>query len=321
VERSALACLDADSPVAPGYLDALLEVFDRPEQPVAAYCTYAHPRPEDPRLLQAIVAYELWLRYWEMGLTAAGSWFAFPTIGSCTVVSAGAYAQVGGIEPRQAAEDFHFLRKLAKLSGTKPLTHIRSARVYPAARTSARVPFGTGRALLRSLEAGERLYLQVELPEVFLHLRDFFQRVPAAYSDPRQFEAIPPRLRDFLEREGAGKIFGKFRKIYPGERQFTQAVQHWFDSLRITRYANEVTREQGKVWAFDAWRTLLQALGCWEHVARLPFPAPGNSEVEVHWQWLQVLRDLPKITPLPKYVPEIRCNGAEVRIEVKDEKP
>ncbi len=291
VERCALACLDADSPVAPGYLDAILDTFDCNEPPVAGYCTYAHPRPEDPRMLQAMTAYELWLRYLEFGFKIAESWFAFPTIGSCTVVSALAYVQVGGMEPRKAAEDFHFLRKLAKLSGAKPLAHIQSAVVYPAARVSDRVPFGTGRAMQRSLTEGEALYLHVEPPEVFLHLRELFKRMPEAYHDRTQFDAVPLRLLAFLEAEGAWEMFDKFREIYPGPRQFTQAVQHWFDSLRIVRYANEVAREQGKVWAFDAWRTLLQTTGCMDRVSGLAFPEPGNRDAELHFQWLQALRE------------------------------
>jgi len=294
VERAALACLDADSPAGPGYLDAILNAFDCPSPPVAGYGTYAHPRPEDPRLLAAVAAYELWLRYLVAGFKVAHSWFAFPTIGSCMAVSALAYAQVGGLEPRKAAEDFHFLRKLAKFSGSEPLTHIRAALVYPQARVSERVPFGTGRAMLRSLTEGDAWYLHAEPPEVFLHLREFFARVPAAYHEPAQFEQLPVRLLAFLETEGAWSIFEKFRRVYPGPVQFTQACQHWFDSLRIVRYANELTREQGRVWIFSAWRRLLEVLGQEALVGDLPLPTPGQGEVELYWLWLERLR---KVTP------------------------
>jgi hypothetical protein len=290
--RASLACLDADSPVGPGYLDAVLEVFDRGDQPAAGYCTYAHPVPADPALRLAGAAYELWLRYVAAGLRVAGSWFAFPTIGSCTVVSAAAYARVGGMEPRQAAEDFHFLRKLAKLSGEAPLAFISRARVFPAARVSARVPFGTGRAMQRSLDEGPEAYLWVEPPEVFFDLAEFFRRLPEGYDDLDALRRLPPRLLAFLEAEGAWPVLGQFRKIYPGARQFTQAGQHWFDSLRCVRYANEVTRTQGRVWAFAAWAQILRALAPAESWADLKSPEPGQAGVEESWAWLSRVRSL-----------------------------
>ena len=130
-KRSAIACLDADSPVAPGYLDALLEVFDSDDPPVAGICAYTHPEPEDRRLAESATYYELWLRYLEYGLRIARTPYAYQTVGSCLAVSALGYAQVSGMEPRQAGEDFHFLRKLIKLSGEKSLARILGARVFP----------------------------------------------------------------------------------------------------------------------------------------------------------------------------------------------
>lgn len=292
VERSCLACLDADSPVGPGYLDTLLEAFDREDQPPAAVCAYAHPMPAEAALRLPMVAYELWLRYLVAGFNAAGSVFAFSAIGSCTVVSAGAYAQVRGLEPRKAAEDFHFLRKLAKLNGLQLLPQIPGAMVYPAARLSDRVPFGTGRAMQRSAAEGRSVYLHVEPPEVFLEVAEFFRRAPEAFSRPAAWHGLPRRLDDFLGREGAWPVFEKFRALYPGSQQFTLAVQHWFDSLKIVRYANAVTRQQGRIWAFQAWKALLQALGQWAAAADLPLPVDGCQDLALLGAWLQAVREL-----------------------------
>lgn len=290
-ERSCLACLDADSPVAAGYLDAVLALFDRPQQPPAAICAYAHPWPAEAALQLPMVAYELWLRYLVAGFDAAGSVFAFPTIGSCTAVSARAYAQVRGLEPRKAAEDFHFLRKLAKLNGMQPLPPIPGAWVYPAARVSDRVPFGTGRAMQRSLAEGQDWYLRVEPPEAFLEVGEFFRLAPEAFAKPEAWRHLSPRMTAFLDREGAWEVLEKFRRLYPGEKQFVLAVQHWFDSLRIVRYVNEAARDQGKVWAFQAWKTLLQALGRWERMSHLPFPAEGGHTLSQLRSWLDALRE------------------------------
>ncbi|NTV53440.1 MAG: glycosyltransferase family 2 protein, partial [Candidatus Firestonebacteria bacterium] len=284
LEVAALACLDADSPVAPGYIDTLLDTFGVTPPPVAGYCAYAHPLPSDPALRPAGVAYELWLRYLTAGLRAAGSWFAFPTVGSCMVVSAAAYAQVGGLEPRQAAEDFHFLRKLAKLSGERPLAAIDSALVFPEARVSGRVPFGTGRAMQRSLEEGADFYLWVDPASAFLDLAVFFQALPAAFDDLTGLHNLPPRLSAFLEEEKAWVILEKFQKTYPSSRQFVTAGQHWFDSLRIIRYAHVAGRLEGNQWIFSAWRMLLESLGLWGNFKTLEMPGPGNQDTELHFQ-------------------------------------
>lgn len=291
VERAALACLDADSPVAAGYLDAVLALFDQPQQPPAAICAYAHPWPAEEALQLPMAAYELWLRYQVAGFAAAGSIFAFPAIGSCTVVSAAAYAQVRGLEPRKAAEDFHLLRKLAKLNGLRPLPRISGATVYPAARVSDRVPFGTGRAMQRSLAEGQDWYLRVEPPEAFLEVGEFLRRAPDAFARPEAWRGLPRRMEAFLDREGAWEVLEKFRRLYPGEKQFVLAVQHWFDSLRIVRYVNEAARGQGKVWAFPAWKTILQSLGRWEPFSLLPFPAEGGHTLPQLRSWLDALRE------------------------------
>lgn len=293
VDHGALACLDADSPVDPGYLDAILDCFGREDQPPAALCAYSHPWPQEEQLQVPMIAYELWLRYVVAGFKAAGSVFAFPAIGSCTVVAAEAYARVSGLEPRKAAEDFHFLRKLAKLNGLRPLPGIPGAKVHPAARVSERVPFGTGRAMQRSLAEGEGLYFQVEPPEAFLEVGELLNQARLAFARPEIWNSLSARLRGFLDQEGAWQVFDKFRRLYPGEPQFALAVQHWFDSLRIVRYINEAARSQGKVWAFSAWKILLQALGQTDEVAPLPIPAAGCRDIPLFREWLEKIRGLP----------------------------
>lgn len=248
VERSALAWLDADSPVAPGYIDALLAYFEVEPQPLAGICLYQHTQPTEPAARQAIQLYVKWLEYLEMGLTVAGSLFAFPAIGSCVVVSARGYTQVHGIEPRKAAEDFHFLRKLQKLNGPKPLGRIPGTMVYPSARISNRVPFGTGKAMSQFEQEGPGRFERVDPPEAFFELRAFFQAVPEGFHELARLKAAAaPLLSEFLEKEGAWEVFSRFQRTYPGPEQFHLAIQHWLDSLRIIRFLHRVGRIKGQV--------------------------------------------------------------------------
>ncbi len=289
-ERGAIACLDGDSPAGPGYADAWLSEFDRNDPPLGGLCGYEHPLPDDPRRARPIVIYELWLRYIEAGMRFTGSPFAFSAVGSCTAASAYGYALADGMPERKAAEDFHFLRKLAKASGFKPLAAVRSLTVYPSARASDRVPFGTGRAMGRSPAEQEARYARVEPPGVFFELRKLFLSWREGYARPDALPAAAgPRLDAFLAAEGAWAVMDKLRAIYPSARHFELACQHWFDGLRIVRFANQYAREAGRVEVLSAWRELLAA---WPEftAAAGPPPAGKDGELELEREWLRYLR-------------------------------
>jgi hypothetical protein len=290
LDRAAIACLDADSPAAPGYADAVLEVFDREDAPRAGFCSYAHPKPADDRLAAAGIAYELWLRYFEAGLRAAGSLFAFPTVGSCTVVSAEGYALADGMPLRQAGEDFHFLRKLAKISRSRPLARIPNARVFPALRVSNRVPFGTGRAMVRCLAEGLDGYRTVEPPEAFLEVKQFLNATDRTRDLKSVRAVLAEPLAVFLEGERAWPVMEKLVRNYPDQEQFALAVQHWFDSLRIVRYANERSRQLGRVWISDALHTIFSALNQGHCLQDLPSLPAGDADLSRHETWLERLR-------------------------------
>lgn len=291
--RAAIACLDADSPVAPGYIDSVLAFFDQDDPPLGALSAYAHPMPADPALAAASVAYELWLRYFETGLLLAGSLFAYPTIGSCIVASPLGYALADGMPPRQAGEDFHFLQRLIKVSAPRPLARMNTTRVFPTARVSDRVLFGTGQGMRRCLSEGLEFYQQVEPPEPFLEIRKFISDLPEGFSGLAAVrEKTPPRLGAFLEAERAWPVLEKIRRNHSTVPRFLQAVQQWFDGLRIVRYVNQYVRENGRVWIFDALLKVFGELQQADRLADLPFPRPGQTDLELHRKWLERMREM-----------------------------
>ncbi|MCX5823085.1 MAG: hypothetical protein NTY86_06165 [Deltaproteobacteria bacterium] len=76
-----ICCLDADTLVMENYFAAVYAHFSITDDP-AAVAGYAHQKPADPRLLAAICCYEIFLRAYVMGLSFAGSPYAFHAIGS-----------------------------------------------------------------------------------------------------------------------------------------------------------------------------------------------------------------------------------------------
>ena len=78
------------------------DYFDRtPAGPAAALLFPFFHRPDvEPRLGRAVLLYEISLRYYVLGLSFAGSPYAFHTIGSTIATDVGAYMKVRGFPKR-----------------------------------------------------------------------------------------------------------------------------------------------------------------------------------------------------------------------------
>ena len=76
---------------------------------------------------------------------------------------------------RTAAEDFHFLNKLAKIGKIGTMTE---TTVFPSPRPSGRVPFGTGRSMLRFMTGGTDEYRLYD-PRIFVILQEWLAGMEA----------------------------------------------------------------------------------------------------------------------------------------------
>jgi hypothetical protein len=170
--------LDADCTVAENYLGTIWDEFAKDSSMEAASIYTEHQldhlhQPEK----DAIIAYELHLRYLVHAKRWAGHPFAYQTFGSAMAVRRKAYLEQGGMNTRQAGEDFYFLQKFIEI-GT--LREIGGTAVYPSARKSLRVPFGTGKAMYQIHE--EHLEWKTTSFESFRLIRPLLQQIPLMYS-------------------------------------------------------------------------------------------------------------------------------------------
>lgn len=140
--KKLILCLDADTLVQKNYLSSIENSFQKKVK--TAIVAYEHQEAGTDEGKAAIYCYEIFLRYWILGLKYARSPYAFHSIGSTMVCTADAYLAVRGMNRRRAGEDFYFLNKLAKIGG---INYIKETRVFPSARPSFRVPFGDGRRI------------------------------------------------------------------------------------------------------------------------------------------------------------------------------
>ena len=230
-----LICLDADTLVEPDYLCEVRKHFDGRDS-WAAVVGYAHTLPTEPRRRASIVRYESFLRYHELGLRSARSPYAFPTIGSTMVTRCDAYVAAGGMNRRQAGEDFYFLQELAKTGG---VSRIDSTTVHPSARSSDRVPFGTGATVGRHLSGaddGSTVYH----PESYKILGDWLSLVVndldrGASELLDGAGGISPQLREFLERNRFEEIWPRLQQNSAHHAGLELQFHRWFDGFKTLK--------------------------------------------------------------------------------------
>ncbi|HOP40809.1 MAG TPA: glycosyltransferase family A protein [Geobacteraceae bacterium] len=230
-----LVALDADTLVQPDYLPALVNHF-RSASAGGAVLPFRHQHGTAPLEHRAICRYELFLRAYVLGLSLADSPYAFHTVGSAMACTAAAYAGMGGMNTRQAAEDFYFLQHLKKTSG---VTEVAGTIVHPSARPSHRVPFGTGKSISRLLDHGEEAVL-FHGPECFTILRDWLSLVAnqldrGGRSIRLLAGGISPTLGEYLDQAGFVDTWEKLQKNSRDQASLLAAFHSWFDGLRTLK--------------------------------------------------------------------------------------
>jgi len=284
-----ICCLDADTLVMENYLAAVYAHFSMTDDP-AAVAGYAHQKPADPRLLAAICCYEIFLRAYVMGLSFAGSPYAFHAIGSTMSCTAQAYAAVRGMNRRTAAEDFHFLNKLAKL---RKIGHIGTTTVFPSSRPSDKVPFGTGQRILRFMNGGTDEYRLYD-SRIFGILREWLAGMEA--NPARGSEAIltaarkiHPDLKAYLDLSRFAIAWPVIRRNCPDAEHLRRQFHVWFDGLKTLRLVHHLSRSAfPPVPMFEGLKGLLDRMG--QAIPSLAGIPAGIPEPDIQFRILQELR-------------------------------
>jgi hypothetical protein len=239
-----LISLDADTLARPDYLPAITLHFQKSQTPgaVIPFCHQPGANPEEDR---AIHRYELFLRTYILGLQRSGSPYAFHTVGSAMVCTAEGYARMGGMNQRGAGEDFYFLQHLAKTGG---VSQVKGTVVYPSARTSHRVPFGTGRSMTALLLRKESAVLFYRM-ECFQILADWLSLVGERPGwEGKKFQEtslhISPYLFDFLIKNKFESVWNKLQRNFPDSRILLKGFHDWFDGLKTMKLIHHLSAVQ-----------------------------------------------------------------------------
>jgi len=240
-EKKLIISLDADTLVQTNYLSTIKNYFTPKIK--TAIVAYEHQMPVDYEGQAAICCYEIFLRYWVLGLKYAKSPWAFHSIGSTIVTSTDSYLKVRGMNKREAGEDFYFLNKLAKIGS---IDYIRDTCVFPSARSSSRVPFGTGKRIERFLSGQKQEYLLYN-PKIFIVISqwlEFMNNALLIHEDEilAQAHRINPALNSFLVNSGFVDVWSKIRRNAKEEKTFRYQFNDWFDGFKTFKLINYLTK-------------------------------------------------------------------------------
>lgn len=133
---------------------------------------------------------------------------------------------------RKAGEDFYFLHKLmpqGKFYSSGKLT------VYPEARVSERVPFGTGRAMLE-MEDGRKSFREVYHPAIFKMLKSW---------RPLQEEAgkWPAVIQQAFENFGWAQEWKELQKRSSSHSQLHRNFYFWWDGFKMLKLVHYLRDE------------------------------------------------------------------------------
>jgi hypothetical protein len=224
-----------------------------------------------------------------IGLSYAGSPYAFHSIGSTMACSADGYTDVRGMNRRRAAEDFHFLNKLAKVGKIGTITE---TTVFPSSRPSGRVPFGTGRSMLRFLTGGTDEYRLYD-PRIFVILREW---LAAMETDPDKepetilgaANRIHARLEEYLRLSRFATDWTVIRKNCRDAGHLRRQFHVWFDGLKTLKLVHHLSRSEfPSVPMFDGLNELIALRG--RPLSRVPSPG-GIPKLDVQLRILEALR-------------------------------
>lgn len=233
--KKIIICLDADCTVEDNYIPEIVSSFNN-KNLMAAHVNYEHPLPEKMENKLAIICYEIFLKYYVLGLKYARSPYAIHTIGSTMICTDEAYISVQGMNRRKAAEDFYFMEKLAKLYDIET---IDSTKVYPSGRGSWRVPFGTGQRVNRFLSKTRNEY-ELYSPHSFEVLRKWNEIYygEESYTATEYLDTakeLNANLYNFLILNSFGSSWDKIYSNSKTSEQISKQKKMWFDGFRTLK--------------------------------------------------------------------------------------
>jgi len=254
-----IAGFDSDSTCQPNYLKELENHFQKFSKTSGASVYFEHPiagNEFESDIYEGIIRYELHLRYLNQALRYSGHPHAFHTVGSSFAVRMEAYVLQGGMNKRQAGEDFYFLQKLISAGN---YSEINSTCVIPSPRVSDRVIFGTGASMKNWLIDRK---IETYPLEAFGDLKALFDKIDDLYNVKAEaivsiVNTLSKPLQTFLETNNFASEWESIKSNSSSPIAFRKRFFRWFNAFKAIKYLNftaensykksEITIEAGRL--------------------------------------------------------------------------
>lgn len=232
-ENDIIISLDADTKFDTEYFEKIYTCFQEYKNLNALSVPYYHPLTGDENIDRAILHYEIYMRYYAINLWRINSPYSFTALGSAIAFSVKSYRKIGGISPKLSGEDFYFLQKMQK---HKRILNYLNTKVYPAARFSNRVFFGTGPAMIKGAQGDWNSY-PIYHYTLFDEIADFYASIPELFK-----KNVETKVSNFLLKSDS-TLWDKLRLNNKSLPNFEKAVHERFDGLRILQFVKNFQSE------------------------------------------------------------------------------
>lgn len=235
-----IVSLDSDTLVAKNYLVEIERHFQQNPKNVGATIAFQHQiNGLNKMQREGILLYERYLEYYKNALSFTGFPYPMFTVGSAFAVTADAYVKRGGMNRRQAGEDFYFLQNLVQIGKVGEIT---STKVFPSARLSDRVPFGTGNAMKKWMDGEEDLSKTYNF-SAFSDLKVFFDVNENLFKiDEIRFreliEKIPNSIRQFILDDNFWSELKDLNQNCSSLNTFQTRFYQKFNAFKIMKFLN-----------------------------------------------------------------------------------
>jgi hypothetical protein len=231
--------MDADCKCDLNYLSEIERYFQENPAATGATIYFEHPisLQETTNHSFGIASYELHLRYLVQALRYSQFPYAFHTLGSTMAVRADTYVKQGGMNKRKAGEDFYFLNKVIPLGN---FGEINTTRVIPSGRISDRVPFGTGKAMMKWSESGRSDYYTYN-PLIFEDLRTIYSGINEMAGAQKgeienYYDNLSPYLQKFISKREWIKKIDLINRQVTSIPTFRYRFYQWMNGLKTLKY-------------------------------------------------------------------------------------
>jgi hypothetical protein len=219
--------LDADTLFNEFYFQSVGENFIKNKIDVLSL-PYYHKLTNDENANRAILRYEIFMRNYFINMHRISSPYTFTAIGSAIALKVKALRKIRNITPLSSGEDFYLLQKLRKMTS---ISNSNSELVYPAARFSTRVLFGTGPAMIKG-NSGDWESYPIYHYSLFDKIKETYSIIPELFTKDIDTEFV-----NFLKEQcKTDDLWSPLRKNFKTLPQFTRAFHEKADGLKILQF-------------------------------------------------------------------------------------